>query len=282
MSLDPSLHDPFPNKLGIIAGIGDLPRVIAHEARLAGYHTTVFALRPLADNSIKAEVDEFQSISIGKFGKLLNLLKTLNISQVVFAGKVPKDLLYKKKRDIIPDIKTLQLLLSISDRSDDTIMKAVVEEIERLGIKVRKTTDFAKKLLVPEGVLTRKSPTKEQWQDIEFGWEIAKKMGRLDIGQTIVVSQRAVMAVEAIEGTDEAIKRGGSLAGKGAVVIKVSKPQQDLRFDVPVVGPTTLDSMISSSSSVLAVEAGKCLILERDEFIKKANRAGISVVGIRR
>jgi len=273
---------PSPGKLGIIAGMGDLPRAIAREARSAGYHITVFALRPLADESIKAEVDEFQSISIGKFGRLLNLLKTLNISQVVFAGKVPKDLLYKKKRDIIPDLKTLQLLLSIRDRSDDTIMKAVVEEIEKLGVKVRKTTDFARELLVPEGVLTRKSPTKEQWQDIEFGWEIAKKMGRLDIGQTVVVSQRAVMAVEAIEGTDEAIKRGGKLAGKGAVVVKVSKPQQDMRFDVPVVGLTTIDSMISSSSSVLAVEADRCLILERDKFIKKANRAGISVVGIRR
>jgi len=282
MSLDPSLHVSSPAKLGIIAGMGDLPIAIAREARSAGYHTTVFALRPLADESIKTEVDEFQSISVGKFGKLLNLLKTLDISQVVFAGKVPKNLLYKKKREIIPDIKTLQLLFSIRDRSDDTIMKAVVEEIEKLGIKVRKTTDFARKLLVPEGVLTRKSPTKEQWQDIEFGWEIAKKIGRLDIGQTVVVSQRAVMAVEAIEGTDETIKRGGSLTGKGAVVIKVSKPQQDMRFDVPVVGLTTLESMISSLSSVIALEAGKCLILDRDEFIRKANRAGISVVGIRR
>jgi hypothetical protein len=201
---------------------------------------------------------------------------------VVFAGKVPKGLLYKRKRDIIPDIKTLQLLLSIRDRSDDTIMRTVVEEIEKLGIRVRKTTDFTKRLIMPEGVLTKKSPTKEQWQDIEFGWEVAKKIGRLDIGQTVVVRERAVMAVEAIEGTDEAIKRGGKLAGKGAVVIKVSKPQQDLRFDVPVVGPATIDSMISSSSSVLAVEAGKCIILHRDEFIKKADRAGISVVGIRR
>jgi hypothetical protein len=158
-------------------------------------------------------------------------------------------------------------------------MQAIVEEIEKDGIKLLPTTTFIGNLIAPEGVLTHKKPTKNDWKDIEFGWRIAKEIGRLDIGQTVVVKDRAVISVEAIGGTDETIKRAGDLT-KDTIVIKVSKPGQDMRFDVPVVGMNTLYSMKKATARVLAIEAGKCIIVDKGEFIKEADRVGITVVGI--
>jgi DUF1009 family protein len=197
------------------------------------------------------------------------------------AGKIPKTLLYKNKTSIIPDLKTVKLLFSLKNRSDDTIMSAVVRELENKGITVHKTTDFTKNLLISDGVMTTNKPSKKDLQDIEFGWDIAKNMGGLDIGQTVVVKNLAVMAIEAIEGTDKAISRGGKLAEKDAVVIKVSKPQQDMRFDVPVAGIETLRTMKKVSARVLALEAGKCIIVDKEKFIKEADKSGIVVVGVK-
>ena len=269
-------------RLGLITGMGDLPKAVASEAKKMGYKVVAIALQPPADESIKPFVDDFHKISIGRFGGLISLLKKLSIKDAVMAGKVPKSLLYSNKTSLFPDLKAVKLFFSLKDRADDTIMKAVVKELEKSGVKVHSTTTFTKKLLAPEGVLTRKKPSKVDLEDIEFGWEIARKMGKLDIGQTVVVKNQAVMAIEAIEGTDEAIKRGGGLAVKGAVVIKVSKPKQDMRFDVPVVGIETLNSMKKTGVRVLAVESGKCIIVEREEFLKEADKAGIVVVGIKK
>ena len=281
MPLKASQHIDRSRRLGIIAGMGDLPVAVAHEAKKAGYTVIGVALQPPADDSLKFVADDFHTISIGRFGGLIQLLKKLSVKEAVMAGKVPKSLLYENKKDIIPDLKAVKLLFSLMNRSDDTIMAAVVLELEKNGVTIHNTTKFTKNLLAPEGVLTSKKPTKEQFMDIEFGWSIAKKIGGLDIGQTIVVKNKAVMAVEAIEGTDQAIQRGGRLAGKDAVVIKVSKPQQDMRFDVPAVGADTLSSMSRSEARVLAIEAGKCIIIERDGFIRRADKAGIAVVGMR-
>lgn len=266
--------------LGLIAGIGGLPAAIASEAKQMGYRVVAIALKPPADESLKPVADDFHKISIGRFGGLISLLKKLSIMNVVMAGKVPKELLFKNKSSIIPDLKTVKLLFSLKDRADDTIMRAVVEELEKNGIKLHKTTTFTKNLLAPQGVLTSHKPSKSDLRDVEFGWGIAKKMGRLDIGQTVVVKDMAVMAVEAIEGTDEAVKRGGQLAKEGAVVVKVSKPQQDMRFDVPVVGTETIESMKKFSAKVLALEAGQCIIVDREKFIKEADKAGIAVLGV--
>lgn len=280
MPLKAARHAHSSKKLGIIAGMGDLPVAVAHEAKKSGYTIIGVALKPPADDSLKSVADDFHTISIGRFGGLINLLKKLSVKEAVMAGKVPKNLLYENKKDIIPDLKAVKLLFSLRDRSDDTIMAAVVRELEKSGVIIHKTTTFTKSLLAPEGVLTSKQPEKEDYRDIEFGWSIAKKIGGLDIGQTIVVKNRAVMAVEAIEGTDQAIQRGGRLAGKDAVVIKVSKPKQDMRFDVPAVGADTLASMARTKAGVLALEAGKCIIIDREGFIRKADRAGIAVVCI--
>jgi hypothetical protein len=266
--------------LAIIAGMGGLPRAIASEARRMGCRVVGIALQPLADESLKPFVDDFYKINIGRLGGLISLLKKLSITNAVMAGKVPKEILYKHKTSIIPDIKAVKLFFSLKNRSDDTIMSAVVHELEKNGIKLRNTTDFTKDLLAPAGVLTRKKPSKDELKDIAFGFEVAKEMGRQDIGQTVVVKDLAVMAVEAIEGTDEAIKRGGSLAKKDAVVVKVSKPKQDLRFDVPVVGMDTLRSMKAASAKILALEAEKCIIVNKEKFIKEANKEGIVVVGV--
>jgi len=266
--------------LGLIAGMGSLPLAIASEAREMGHRVVAIALEPVADESLKPVADEFHKISLGHFGGLLKLLKKLSIKNVVLAGKVSKELLYKNKTSIIPDMKTVKLLFSLKNREDDTIMNAVVGELEKNGITVHEITSFAGNLLAPSGVLTRNKPTRDALRDIEFGWEIAKQMGRLDIGQTIVVKDLAVMAVEAIEGTDEAIKRGGSLADKDAVVIKVSKPRQDMRFDVPAVGIDTINSMKKASAKVLAVEAGKCILIDKENLIKEADKAGIVITGI--
>lgn len=265
--------------LGLIAGMGGLPKAVASEAKKMGYRVTAIALQPPADESLKPVADEFHKISIGRFGGLMALLKKKAVTDVVLAGKVPKAILYKNKARLVPDMKTVKMLFSLRNRADDTIMKAIVKEIEGIGITIHKTTDFTKELLVPEKVLTGRKPSKQDWRDIAFGWDIAKKIGQLDIGQTVVVKDTAVMAVEAIEGTDEAIRRGAGLAKDNAVVVKVSKPGQDMRFDVPVAGTDTLLTMKRAGAGVLALETGKCIILDMENFINKADEYGIAVVG---
>jgi DUF1009 family protein len=266
-------------KLGIIAGMGELPIAIAVDARSKGYTVLAVGLEPLADRGLESCVDEIRWINVGKLGEIIEYLKKSGVDNVVMAGKVPKEMLYRSK--ISPDLRAIKLLFTLRDRSDDSILLAIARELKKDGMTLLNTTDFSTRLLTPEGVLTDKGPTEEEWKDIAFGWGIAKEMGRLDIGQTVVIRNLAVMAVEAIEGTDEAIRRGGKLAGRDAVVIKVSKPQQDMRFDVPVVGPDTLAAMLEVNARVLAVEAEKSILLRREVLLREANEAGISVVGFK-
>lgn len=265
-------------KLGLIAGNGDLPKAVAEEARTKGYEIIAVGLEPLAEQSLSSVVDEIRWINVGKLGEIINFLKKSGVKEAVMAGKVPKSLLYKSR--ISPDLRAIKLLFSLKDKSDDSILLALAKELKKEGIALLNTTDFTSSLLTPEGILTKKGPTENEWKDIAFGWKMAKEIGRLDIGQTVVIKDQAVMAIEAIEGTDEAIKRGGTLAGGGAVVIKVSKPQQDMRFDVPVVGPDTLKSMLEVNARVLAVESGKSIIIGRERLVQEADEAGITIVGV--
>ncbi|MCG2722294.1 MAG: UDP-2,3-diacylglucosamine diphosphatase LpxI [Thermodesulfovibrionales bacterium] len=264
-------------KIGIIAGAGKLPMAIANEARAQGYSVFAVALEPLADKGISACADGISWVNVGKFGKLIDTLKKHGISEAVMAGKVSKTLLYKSR--ITPDLRAMKLLFSLKDRKDDSILLAITKELEQEGIRLLDITRFSGSLLASEGVHTKRKPTDSEWKDIGFGWKIAKEIGRLDIGQTVVVREQAVMAVEAIEGTDEAIRRGGTLAGEGAVIVKVSKPEQDMRFDVPAVGPQTLHIMEEVHAKVLAVETNKCLILNKASLIEEANKAKITIVG---
>jgi len=264
-------------KLGLIAGSGELPLAIAAEAQTRGYHVVAVGLEPLADKMLSAAVDEIKWVNVGKLGTVIEVLKRAGVKEAVMAGKVPKSLLYKSK--IVPDLRAVKLLFSLKDRNDDSILLAISKELKKDGITLLNTTDFSSQLLTPEGVLTKGGPSENEWKDIAFGFRIAKEMGRLDIGQTVVVKDQAVIAIEAIEGTDQAIKRGGELAGEGAVVVKVSKPKQDMRFDVPVVGMDTLRIMIGVKARVLAVEANKSILLNKGKMLDKADKSNISVIG---
>ncbi len=265
-------------QIGIIAGMGELPVIIAKDARERGYKVITVALETLASLEMDSVSDEIRWVNPGKFGELIDILKKHQIKEAIMAGKVPKSLLYKSK--ITPDLRAVKLLFSIKDKSDDAILNAITKELAGEGIEIIDTTKFSPHLLTPVGCLTRKKPDEEQWKDIEFGWKIAREIGKLDIGQTVVIKGKAVMAIEAIEGTDEAILRGGKWAGDGAVVVKVSKPQQDMRMDVPAVGPDTLKSMENVNAKVLALEAHRSMIVDRETVIRVAESAGIVIVGI--
>ena len=265
-------------QIGIIAGMGELPVIIAKDARERGYKVITVALETLASLEMDSVSDEIRWVNPGKFGELIDILKKHQIKEAIMAGKVPKSLLYKSK--ITPDLRAVKLLFSIKDKSDDAILNAITKELAGEGIEIIDTTKFSPHLLTPVGCLTRKKPDEEQWKDIEFGWKIAREIGKLDIGQTVVIKGKAVMAIEAIEGTDEAILRGGKWAGDGAVVVKVSKPQQDMRMDVPAVGPDTLKSMENVNAKVLALEAHRSMIVDRETVKRVAESAGIVIVGI--
>ncbi|MCI0469800.1 MAG: UDP-2,3-diacylglucosamine diphosphatase LpxI [Nitrospirae bacterium] len=265
-------------KIGIIAGMGELPIIIARDARARGFKVIIAALETLASEDIADFADEIKWISIGKFGGIIDMLKKAGVKEAIMAGKAPKDLLYKTK--IVPDLKTIKLFFSLKDRSDETILNAITGELKNEGIDIIDTAAFSPGLLTPHGVITKTTPTKEEWKDIEYGLAIAKEIGRLDIGQTVVIKDQAVMAVEAIEGTDEAILRGGRLGGSGCVIVKVSRPNQDMRLDVPVVGSLTIKTMIDIKARILALEAGKSIIVQREKMINEAEKAGVSIVGI--
>ncbi len=264
--------------LGLIAGMGELPLAIAEEASQKGYRVFAVGLEPLVDLKLADLVDDFKLINVGKLGSIINALKKASVKEAVMGGKVPKTLLYKS--NIKPDIKAMTTLLKLKNKSDDSIMMALTDELIKEGITLLNTTSFTSELLTPYGILTKKVLTKDEKKDIEFGFPLAKEIGRLDIGQTVIVQGQAIMAVEAIEGTDKAIIRGGKLAGKNAVVIKVSKPNQDMRFDVPVTGLETLRSMYEVNARVLALEAQKTILVRKNKMIKKANEVGITIIGI--
>ncbi len=265
-------------QIGIIAGSGELPKIISKDAKERGYEIVTVALEGLASAEMNSLSDRIKWVNPGKLGEIIKTFKDYRVKSVLMAGKVPKSLLIKA--NVIPDMKAIKLLFSLKNKNDDEILKALTDEIEKEGIEIIDTASFSPHLLTPEGVLTKKMPSADEQKDIDFGWNIAKEIGRLDIGQTVVVKSRSVMAVEAIEGTDEAILRGGKLAGEGAVVVKVSKPQQDMRLDVPAVGIDTIEAMISARATVLALESYKSLIINRDIFLNNANNAEICIIGL--
>jgi DUF1009 family protein len=264
-------------QVGLIAGTGDLPSIIAQDARQRGYRVVTIAIEHFTSPDLSAVSDDIVWINLGKISLIISTLRERGVTEVIMAGKIPKSLLYKSKIDL--DLKAVKILLSLKNRSDDSILTAIEQELRKEGLHLIDTATFSPHLLTPEMLLTKCHPSRDEWKDIEFGWKIAREIGRLDIGQTVVVKDKAVMAVEAIEGTDEAIMRGGHWAGEGAVVVKASKPHQSMRLDVPVVGTDTLDSMIKVKARVLAIEAQRSMIVNREVFIMEADNAGIAVVG---
>ena len=265
--------------IGLLSGIGRLPVDVALSAKSMGYRVIAVGVVPDIDPELAEAVDAYYDIHIGKIGKIISTLKKNDVKTVTMIGKVTKELLYKAGA-VVPDLRAIKILASVPDRKDDTIMNAIVKELEGEGIKVMDQTLLIQPLLPPPGVLTQRMPTEAEVADMDFGFAMAKEIGRLDIGQTVVVKDRALMAVEAIEGTDACILRGGELACGNAVVAKVAKPAQDNRFDMPAVGVKTIESMIEVKASGLVIEAGRTLIVDREKVLSLADENAITIVAM--
>ncbi|MEJ2333286.1 MAG: UDP-2,3-diacylglucosamine diphosphatase LpxI [Desulfobulbaceae bacterium] len=265
------------DKIGIIAGGGQFPLLFARAVRRHGLKVYAVAHQGETDETLADQVDALQWVRLGQLGKIIDFFKKEGVIKTVFIGSITKTNIF---RDVRPDLKGLGLWNKIDIKQDDSILRAIADRLAKDGIEVVASTSYVPELLFPQGILTRKKLTKEQKNDIVFGWKIARAMGGLDIGQCVVVRNQTVLAVEAIEGTDAAIRRGGTLGKEKAVVVKLKKPNQDLRFDLPAVGEKTIVSMLEVKAAVLAVEAGYSLFFDRESVIQAADAAGLVVVGV--
>ena len=263
--------------IGLIAGKGQFPRLFARAARDHGARVIAVAHRHETDPALADLVDEIHWIYVGQLGKMIRIFKDAGVRRAVMAGGITRGRLFREFR---PDWRALSVVRRAGAGQDDRLLQAVAAEFESEGITIAPSTLFLDELLAPAGKLSKRTPTKAELQDIDFGFRIAKEIGALDIGQTVVVRRQVVVALEAVEGTDACIRRAGALAGPGTVVVKTSKPNQDLRFDVPAVGLETIQSMTAAQATVLALEAHKTLTFDRDQMLTAANRAKIAVWGV--
>jgi UDP-2,3-diacylglucosamine hydrolase len=267
----------MPEKIGLIAGKGQFPLLCAQAARQRGMAVVAVAHREETDPALAPQVDEIHWVYVGQLGKIIRIFQAAGVQTALMAGAINRGRLFTHFR---PDFRALSLIRRVGAGQDDRLLRAVAAELEGEGIRIAAATMFLEELMAPAGPLGRHRPTADQQKDIDFGFTMAKELGRLDIGQCAVVRHQVVVALEAAEGTDEAIRRGGRLAGPGAVVVKACKPQQDLRFDLPAVGLETIRVMQEVGSAVLAVEAGKTVIFDRADMVQAADRAGIVVWGV--
>jgi DUF1009 family protein len=278
--------DRADRRIGLLAGSGRFPVLFAEAARSAGFEVVCVAIRDAASPDLAKLVDSFRWIGIAKLGGMIRSFRRAGVRRVVMAGKVAKAQIYAPWRILrfLPDWRFARTWFSIGrrDRRDDSMLLAVVDEFNRDGIDIVSALDYCPELLVKSGHLTRRKPTQSELRDIEFGWTLAKEMGRLDVGQTVAVKELAALAVEAIEGTDRCILRAGELCPSGGfTVVKVAKPQQDMRFDVPTIGPDTIESLYRAGARVLAVEADKTILLDEAETIRLADGFGLTITALR-
>ncbi len=265
------------DKIGIIAGNGKLPFIASECAKEKGYQVYVCAIKGETDAGIQSVADELLWVKLGELKKLVNFFKQYAVTNICFEGKITKTSIFSGK--IKPDLDMVLLFSKLKNRKDDTILGAICDYLTDKDFHIIASTFFLEKCLPKKGILTKKKLSKSQDEDAHFGWTLAKEIARLDIGQSVVVKDKAILAVEAIEGTDEAIKRGSLLGNKNTIVVKVAKPKQDMRFDVPTVGPTTIKTMIESGAAVLIFEAGKTILIDRDDVVRMADKAHITIAG---
>lgn len=263
-------------KIGLLAGVGRLPVEFARAASGMGITVIAVGVVPGIDAELAEAAAKMYHIAAGELDKIIATLTAEGVEQVAMIGKVTKELMFGGT--VVMDSRMQRLLAGLPNRSDDTIMLGVVKELAAAGIGVADQTALIRQLMPGPGVLTRRQPSEAEAADMEFGVGMAKQIGALDIGQTVVVKNRAVMAVEAIEGTDACIKRGAALGRGGVTVAKVAKPNQDLRFDVPSVGPDTIRSMVDSGAVALVIEAGKTLLVDRKTTLAIADEHDITIV----
>ena len=274
-----------PGRIGLLAGWGEFPISFAKAARRQGLSVVCAGVRGMAPEELSEYCDEFVTIPLGKMGRAIRLFRRAGVERAVMAGKIEKTVLFQRFRWVrhLPDWRTLHMWFryATQNKADDTLLLAVIREFERDHIHFESALDYCPELLVKHGFLTRRRPTPAQWNDIKFGWEMAKDLGRLDIGQTVVVCDQAVIAVEAIEGTDACIRRAGTLCRRGKFsVVKVAKPQQDMRFDVPTVGTQTIQTIREAGGRVLAIESAKTILLDEPAVIQMADKFGIAIVAL--
>ena len=275
-----------PQRVGLLAGAGQFPISFARAARAQGHSVYCVGVRDMASEALGEVCDGFVTAPLARIGKAIRLFKKAGVNRAVMAGKIEKIILFHPFRALrlLPDWRTLHMWFRYAarDKKDDTLLMAVIREFERDQIMFGSALEYCPELLAKHGFLTRRKPTPAQWRDIRFGWDLAREMGRLDVGQSVIVKDTAVIAVEAIEGTDRAIQRAGELCKQGGfTVVKVAKPKQDMRFDVPTIGTQTLHTMHQSGGKVLAIESEKTIVLEFDAVVQLANKLGITIVALR-
>lgn len=271
--------------VGLLAGAGRFPIMFAEAARQQGLSVFCVGALDMAPPELGDICDRFVTAPLLRLGKAIRLFRKAGVDRIVMAGKIDKKVLFYPWKWFrhIPDWRAIHMFLNYvqKDQKDDTLLLAVIKEFERDGIRFESALDYCPELLVKHGFLTRRRPSPKQWEDIRFGWDIAKQMGGLDIGQSVIVQDKAVIAVEAIEGTDQAIRRAGELTRRGGfTVVKVAKPNQDRRFDVPTVGRQTINEMYEAGGRVLAIESGWTIMLDQDEVMELANKLGIAIVSL--
>jgi DUF1009 family protein len=264
-------------KFGLIAGNGKFPFLVLEGARKAGAEVVVAAIREETDPEIERINARVTWVGIGQLGKMLRFFKKEGVAKAIMAGQVKHVQIFSRA---IPDVRMLKMLLRLPKRNTDALIGAVAGELEAEGIELIDSTYFLKDHLPTVGTLTKRAPDERERGDIEYGLEIAREIARLDLGQTIVIRDRACVAIEAMEGTDAVIRRAGGLVRGRLTVVKIAKPDQDMRFDVPVVGVPTIESMIDSGATCLCLTAGKTLMFDREEVVKLANKHKIAAVAV--
>ena len=267
--------------LGLIAGNGRFPFLALEGARRLGHALTIVAIKDETSPALEAVAATdppaaFHWVSLGQLGRCIAILREAGVTRAVMAGQVKHTKLFS---GIIPDLTALKMLSRIKTQNTDALISAVADVLSEHGIELENSTTFLQPLLARSGVATRRALTEREQADLEFGYQMADAIAGLDVGQTIVVKDRAVVAVEAMEGTDAVILRAGRLAGPGTCVVKVAKPDQDMRFDVPVVGLPTLAAMREAGATVLSVDAGRTLVLDGDQVYAEADAAGLTIIG---
>ncbi|MBI4467972.1 MAG: UDP-2,3-diacylglucosamine diphosphatase LpxI [Acidobacteria bacterium] len=264
-------------KYGLIAGNGRFPLLVLESARARGLDIVVAAIRGETSPEIERLTTDLEWMGVGQLGKLLRFFKREQVTHAILAGQVKHVQIFGSS---LPDIRMIRMLAGLKRKNTDSLIGAVVAELEKEGVEVIDSTALISDALAPAGVLTRRSPNRDEQASIDYGLSVAREIARLDLGQTIVVKDRAVVAIEAMEGTDATMLRAADLLpGKSLVIVKVAKPNQDMRFDVPVIGIPTIETMVKAHVTALSITAGKTLLIDRDELITLANRHRMAIVG---
>ena len=274
-----SSAEPDRGPLGLIAGNGRFPFLVAEAARRQARPVVLVKLKEETDEGLEELVQETYEVSLGQLGACIAALKKAGAREAIMAGQVRHRQIFS---GIVPDLALMGVLARLAFKNTDSLIGGVADALERDGIRLISSVELLKDQMADEGVMAGRKPTALEATAIDYGLRVANELGRLDLGQTVVVKDHAVVALEAMEGTDEAIERAARIAGPGIIVVKLAKPRQDMRFDVPVVGERTLATLSAAKAAVLAIEAGKTLLLDKPAFLAGAKAMGLSVVGVRR